>query len=55
MSAGGARCLHVAGDEGWMGTRVSLNHQTNYKYDKRITLGPQIVRLRPAVTLPHAN
>ena len=31
-----------------MGTRVSLNHQTNYKYDKRITLGPQIVRLRPA-------
>ncbi len=31
-----------------MGTKVSLNHQTNYKYDKRITLGPQIVRLRPA-------
>ncbi len=31
-----------------MGTRVSLNHQTNYKYDKRVTLGPQIIRLRPA-------
>ena len=31
-----------------MGTRVSLNHQTNYKYEKRISVGPQIVRLRPA-------
>jgi uncharacterized protein (DUF2126 family)/transglutaminase-like putative cysteine protease len=31
-----------------MGTRVALNHQTNYKYDRRITLGPQTVRLRPA-------
>jgi len=31
-----------------MGTRVSLNHQTNYKYERRITLGPQVVRLRPA-------
>ncbi len=35
-----------------MGTRVSLNHQTNYKYERRISLGPQVVRLRPA---PHCR
>ena len=35
-----------------MGTRVSLNHQTNYKYERRINLGPQVVRLRPA---PHCR
>ncbi|MEZ6046481.1 MAG: transglutaminase family protein [Planctomycetaceae bacterium] len=32
--------------------RVSLNHKSIYKYDRRVTLGPQIIRLRPA---PHCR
>ena len=35
-----------------MGIRVLLNHQTIYKYDRLVTLSPQIVRLRPA---PHSR
>ena len=32
-----------------MGIRVALNHRTSYRYDRRITLSPHIIRLRPAV------
>ncbi len=35
-----------------MAIRVALNHQTEYHYDRPVTLTPQIVRLRPA---PHCR
>jgi len=35
-----------------MGIRVAVHHRTAYRYDRLVTLGPQIVRLRPA---PHCR
>src|SRR4249919_3442583 len=35
-----------------MGIRVALHHKTVYQYDRRVTLSPQTVRLRPA---PHSR
>ena len=35
-----------------MSILVGIRHSTTYKYDRRITLGPQAVRLRPA---PHCR
>jgi uncharacterized protein (DUF2126 family)/transglutaminase-like putative cysteine protease len=35
-----------------MGTKVALNHRSQYVYGKQVALGPQVIQLRPA---PHGR
>jgi len=32
-----------------MAIRVALHHRTRYTYDRRVSLSPQVIRLRPAL------
>jgi transglutaminase-like putative cysteine protease len=37
-----------------MALEIALTHRAHYRYDRRVALGPQLVRLRPAPILAYA-
>ena len=49
---GSARRSRAQREGAHMSIHVALNHVTHYRYDRRVGLSPQVVRLRPA---PHCR
>jgi uncharacterized protein (DUF2126 family) len=52
MSFLGEASRHSNFARSFMAINVALTHKTHYRYDRRVSLGPHVVRLRPA---PHCR